>query len=55
MLSSSLAPTRAKIRSATPIRARRAGTNDPICAMIVRSAAWRIYVLFPAIFGPVMI
>ena len=52
--SSSLAPTRAKMRSATPIVARRAGTKLPICAISVSSAAWRMYVLLPAMLGPVM-
>ena len=52
--SSSLAPTRAKIRSAMPISARVAGTKLPICARSVSSATWRMYVLLPAMFGPVI-
>ena len=52
--SSSLAPTRAKMRSATPIVASRAGTKLPIWAISVSSAAWRMYVLLPAMLGPVM-
>ena len=52
--SSSLAPTRAKMRSATPIVARRAGTKLPIWAISVISAVWRMNVLLPAMFGPVI-
>ena len=51
---SSDAPTLVKIRSQIPILALSAGTNDPICAIKTISADWRIYVDFPAIFGPVM-
>ena len=40
--SSSLAPTRAKMRSATPIVASRAGTKLPIWAISVISATWRM-------------
>ncbi len=53
-LSSSVAPTRANNRSTTPILARFAGTNPPICASTTASATWRMYVLLPAMFGPVM-
>ena len=41
-LSSSLAPTRVKMRSARPIRACRAGTKLPIWASSVSSATWRM-------------
>lgn len=47
------APTRVKILSVMQILAAFAGTNDPKCAISVISATWRIYVLFPAMFGPV--
>ena len=40
--SSSLAPTRAKMRSAMPIVASRAGTKLPIWAMSVSSATCRM-------------
>ena len=40
--SSSLAPTRAKTRSAMPTRALRAGTNEPIWAITSVRAAWRM-------------
>ncbi len=50
---SSAAPTRVKSRSTTPMRARVAGTNDPVCANTAISATWRMAVLFPAMFGPV--
>ena len=39
---SSLAPTRAKMRSAMPIVACLAGTKLPICAISVISATWRM-------------
>ncbi len=51
---SSLAPTRVNTRSATPIDASSAGTNDPICARMTISATCRIYVDLPAMFGPVI-
>ncbi len=53
-LSSSVAPTRANRRSTTPIRALLAGTKLPICARIAIRATWRMYVLLPAMFGPVI-
>ena len=53
-LSSSVAPTRAKRRSTTPIRAASAGTKLPIWARIAIRATWRMYVLLPAMFGPVI-
>ncbi|OQA28915.1 MAG: hypothetical protein BWY59_00618 [Verrucomicrobia bacterium ADurb.Bin345] len=37
----SLAPTRVKIRSTTPMCASAAGTKLPICAISVMSATWR--------------
>ena len=49
----SLAPTRVSTRSTTPMRARRAGTNEPICARITTSATCRMSVDLPAMFGPV--
>src|ERR1051325_7091133 len=49
----SLAPMRVKMRSTTLMCAARAGTNDPICAMMTMSAACRRYVLLPPMFGPV--
>ena len=51
---SSEAPTRVKMRSTSPTRARRAGTKLPICAMSAMSAVCRITVLLPAMFGPVI-
>jgi hypothetical protein len=51
----SLAPTRVKMRSTMPIRAARAGTNEPICARRTVSATCRIVVDLPAMFGPVTI
>ena len=39
---SSLAPTRAKMRSATPMVADRAGTKLPTWAMRASSAVWRM-------------
>ena len=39
----------------TPMRALRAGTNEPICAKMAISAFWRIYVDLPPMFGPVTI
>ena len=53
-VSSSLAPTRVKIRSTTPILASFAGTKLPICAIRAVSATCRMNVLFPAMFGPVI-
>ena len=41
-LSSSLAPTRVKMRSARPILAAVAGTKLPICAISVNRATWRM-------------
>ena len=51
----SLAPTRVKMRSVSGIFASFAGTKQPRCAIKTMSATCRIYVLLPAIFGPVMI
>ena len=51
---SSEAPTRVKMRSQTPTRALSAGTNEPTWAMSVMSAAWRITVDFPDMFGLVV-
>ena len=50
---SSLAPMRVNTRSQMPTVALRAGTNEPICAMSTMIAVWRMYVLLPAMFGPV--
>src|SRR5437588_386609 len=50
---SSAAPTRLKRRSTMPIRAARAGTNEPIWARIRMRAFWRRKVLLPAMLGPV--
>src|SRR5262249_8974838 len=52
--SSSLAPTRVKMRSTTPTRAFRAGTKLPAWASSVISATWRMKQLFPLMLGPVM-
>jgi len=52
---SSDAPTRVNILSTIPISALAAGTNPPICAIMTISAVCRIYVDFPAMFGPVII
>ena len=46
-LSSSLAPTRVKMRSAMPICAACAGTKLPIWASSVSRATWRMKVLLP--------
>ena len=51
----SLAPTLVNILSTTDISADFAGTKLPVCAITVMSAFWRIYVLLPAILGPVII
>ena len=51
---SSDAPMRVKIRSVIAILADAAGTKLPICAISAINATWRIYVLLPAMFGPVM-
>ena len=51
---SSPAPMRVNTRSSTPIRIDDAGTNEPICAITAIVATWRMYVDFPAMFGPVM-
>ena len=53
-LSSSLAPTRVKMRSVMPTVAAFAGTKLPMWAISVMSATCRINVLLPAMFGPVM-
>ncbi len=50
----SLAPTRVKIRSTTPMRAALAGTRLPIWAISTISATWRMKVDLPAMLGPVM-
>ena len=50
---SSEAPTRVKMRSTRPMRARDAGTKLPACASRTVSATCRSNVLFPAMFGPV--
>lgn len=39
---SSAAPTLVNTASTMPISAERAGTKEPICAMITISAIWRI-------------
>ena len=51
----SLAPTRVKILSTTPMRACSAGTKLPIWAIRVMSAVWRSNADLPAMLGPVMI
>ena len=51
---SSEAPTRENILSTTPIFADFAGTNEPICAIIIITAFCRKKVDLPAIFGPVI-
>ena len=51
---SSDAPTRVKMRSEIPISASVAGTKEPVCASRAIRAVWRMYVDFPAIFGPVI-
>ena len=50
----SWAPIRVNTRSTTPIRALRAGTKLPTWASSTMSAACRMYVDFPAMFGPVI-
>ena len=50
----SLAPTRVKTRSHSPISAARAGTKQPAWAITTVSATCRITVLLPAMFGPVI-
>ncbi len=45
---------RVKILSTNPITASRAGTKQPMCAIRTINAVWRMYVLFPAMFGPVI-
>ena len=52
---SSCAPTRVKMRSTSPTRARAAGTQDPIWASSTISAVCRSQVLLPPMFGPVTI
>ena len=52
---SSLAPTRVKILSTGQISAFAAGTKEPMCANITIIATCRMYTLFPAILGPVII
>ena len=49
----SAAPTRVKIRSTMPTRARRAGTNEPTWASSAIWATWRRNVDLPAMLGPV--
>ena len=49
----SLAPTRVKSRSTTPIGASAAGTNAPICAITTQSPICRRMVDLPAMLGPV--
>ncbi len=51
---SSDAPIRVKTLSTTLMTADLAGTKLPICANRTIRAVWRMYVDFPAIFGPVM-
>ena len=51
---SSAAPTRENSRSTMPIRARAAGTKEPICASSAISAFCRRKVDLPAMFGPVI-
>ena len=51
---SSDAPMRVNTRSTTPMEADFAGTKEPICAMSTMSAVWRMYVLLPAMLGPVI-
>ena len=50
----SLAPTRVKILSTSPMRALSAGTNEPVWASSVMRAVWRSRALLPAMLGPVM-
>lgn len=52
MLSS--APIRPKMESTIDILALSHGTNEPICAIITAVPTDRMYVLFPPIFGPVI-
>ena len=49
------APTRVKILSTIPMRARSAGTKQPICANSTIRAVCRNKADLPAIFGPVII
>ena len=49
----SVAPTRVKILSNTPMRACDAGTQEPVCAMSTIRAVWRRRADLPAILGPV--
>ena len=51
---SSEAPMREKMRSTGPISALSAGTNEPDAAMSTMTAAWRMKVDLPPMFGPVM-
>jgi len=51
---SSAAPTRENSRSTIPIRARFAGTKQPVCAISAISAFWRRKVDLPAMLGPVI-
>ena len=51
---SSEAPMRVKMRSNGPITARVAGTKLPMEASTRISAAWRMYVDLPPMFGPVI-
>ena len=51
---SSAAPMRVWIASIGPSRHAAAGTNEPIAASSTISATWRMKVLLPPMFGPVM-
>ena len=51
----SLAPTLVKTLSTSPMRARSAGTKQPIWAMIAMRAVWRSKADLPDILGPVII
>ena len=51
---SSAAPMRVWIASIGPSRQREAGTKEPIAASSTVSATWRMKVLLPPMFGPVM-
>ncbi len=46
------APTRQRIESKIGMRADAQGTKLPVCAMSAITPTWRIYVLFPPMFGP---
>ena len=49
----SVAPTRVKILSNTPMRAFAAGTKEPAWAMSTIRAVWRRRADLPAMLGPV--